>query len=43
MKLVRKSNTRAFVNETVLNKDPRIDELKRRLKSAILDNQQLVN
>lgn len=37
-RLTRKSMTRSFVNETVLNKDPRIEELKKKLKLLINEN-----
>jgi hypothetical protein len=41
-RLIRKSHTRNLVKETQLTKDPRFDELKRRLKQLINENQNLV-
>ena len=42
-RLIRKSHSRSYVTETVLNKDPRYDVCRQRLKSLISENQSLVN
>ncbi|MCP4991253.1 MAG: hypothetical protein GY928_35950 [Colwellia sp.] len=41
--LVRKTQTTSMITETLIQKDPRVEQLKRRLKSLIQQNNSLVN